>query len=591
MGLFPRFLKSKDITDEINKTFEGIETSAKTLSVDYLKRFSSDANDSDYFIVTSNTDWQVVLSPTWCTITPNYGTGNANVTVQVSENVGGERTGLIVLIGKDVIGSVILPVIQLSDVTPASTLIAGSISDFVAAGEIKTLTITSNTAWSVISYPAWVSLVNPSSGFGNGSIQITANPNSSGQRTGNIVIRGTGLTSDVVVPILQVSGVVASANYYVAPNGSDSNPGTLAQPFYSLNKLNTVISAGQTAYLRGGTYSYTTQQSISNKSGSAGNLIKIYNYPGETPIITRGAGYTAGDGVLFDNNDYIHIKGIEVTGFTQLDTSSLYIGFWVTNCTHCTFEQFNYHHNGGPMMFHYVNDQNLILNSDFHHNFDPLTGYGNADGCNPEFTIGTSNKFYGCRFWNNGDDGLDIFRSDGYVEVDNCWSWKNGYREDGTTTGGDGNGFKLGRTNTNLSTTKLRLIHNNLSFENRVCGFTDSEANCQMDIFNNTGYKNKIHSFEFFEYNIPFAVRNNIAHADLSGPISNRYPLNDDHNTWDTAITLNDDDFISLDTTGIDGPRQADGSLPILNFLKLRPTSDLVGAGVDLGYGLNIGAY
>lgn len=32
--------------------------------------------------------------------------------------------------------------------------------------------------------------------------------------------------------------------YYISPNGRDSNPGSLSQPFFTLNKAWTVISAG-----------------------------------------------------------------------------------------------------------------------------------------------------------------------------------------------------------------------------------------------------------------------------------------------------------------------------------------------------------
>jgi hypothetical protein len=59
---------------------------------------------------------------------------------------------------------------------------------------------------------------------------------------------------------------------------------------------------------------------------------------------------------------------------------------------------------------------------------------------------------------------------------------------------------------------------------------------------------------------------------------------------------LNDADFQSLDTTGITGARQADGSLPELKFARLVSTSDLIDAGVNVGLSYSgaapdIGAY
>ena len=48
--------------------------------------------------------------------------------------------------------------------------------------------------------------------------------------------------------------VVELADYYVSPDGSDTNPGTLAAPFATWRKLNEVLRPGQLAYIRGGTY-------------------------------------------------------------------------------------------------------------------------------------------------------------------------------------------------------------------------------------------------------------------------------------------------------------------------------------------------
>ena len=49
-----------------------------------------------------------------------------------------------------------------------------------------------------------------------------------------------------------------------------------------------------------------------------------------------------------------------------------------------------------------------------------------------------------------------------------------------------------------------------------------------------------------------------------------------------TGITASD--FVSLDETLLTVPRQADGSLPNTNFLKLAPSSKLINAGTDIGF-------
>ena len=59
-----------------------------------------------------------------------------------------------------------------------------------------------------------------------------------------------------------------AAEYYVSPTGSDSNPGTQASPFATVQKGANAASAGDTVWLRAGTYSITSQLSLS-KSGTS----------------------------------------------------------------------------------------------------------------------------------------------------------------------------------------------------------------------------------------------------------------------------------------------------------------------------------
>ena len=96
------------------------------------------------------------------------------------------------------------PVIRYSpiEVVETKTLSASPNElSFEATGPTKSITISSNTSWS-ISCPEWCSL-SAMSGLGNATISITAqaNPNKE-QRTGNIVITGDGVSS-VTIPLTQ----------------------------------------------------------------------------------------------------------------------------------------------------------------------------------------------------------------------------------------------------------------------------------------------------------------------------------------------------------------------------------------------------
>ena len=47
-------------------------------------------------------------------------------------------------------------------------------------------------------------------------------------------------------------------------------------------------------------------------------------------------------------------------------------------------------------------------------------------------------------------------------------------------------------------------------------------------------------------------------------------------------------DFLSVSSTGMDGARGSNGSLPVTNFLKLATGSDLINAGTNVGYGTDV---
>ena len=71
----------------------------------------------------------------------------------------------------------------------------------------------------------------------------------SGRRSALILGLVVGLWGAWMLPAAQ------AATYYVATNGSNNNPGTLARPFATLrHAAENVARAGDTILMRGGTY-------------------------------------------------------------------------------------------------------------------------------------------------------------------------------------------------------------------------------------------------------------------------------------------------------------------------------------------------
>lgn len=122
--------------------------------------------------------------------------------------------------------------------------------------------------------------------------------------------------------------VLAEVTYYVDINGSDENPGTEAQPWRTIQKAADKAVAGDTVYVKNGTYN---EQVWVNNSGSASKWIKFSAYPGDDVTID-GTGISM---IVNSNGDRwnglfnIHGKSyINVSGFRFVNSE--FSGFFVT---------------------------------------------------------------------------------------------------------------------------------------------------------------------------------------------------------------------------------------------------------------------
>jgi len=86
----------------------------------------------------------------------------------------------------------------------------------------------------------------------------------------------------LLVWLLGINSALAST-YYVATNGLDTAAGTLAAPFQTISKAASVMVAGDTCYVRGGTYRESVTPA---NSGTAGNPITYQAYANEAVTIS-----------------------------------------------------------------------------------------------------------------------------------------------------------------------------------------------------------------------------------------------------------------------------------------------------------------
>ncbi len=107
--------------------------------------------------------------------------------------------------------------------------------------------------------------------------------------------------------------------YYIdAVNGSNTNPGTEARPWATLQKAHGTLLPGQTVMVRKGTYTSATNYAVLaiNKSGLDGAPITYRNYPGERPLVKTTKGVN-NHGIEVRDAAYIVIDGFEVEGHVK----------------------------------------------------------------------------------------------------------------------------------------------------------------------------------------------------------------------------------------------------------------------------------
>jgi hypothetical protein len=251
-------------------------------------------------------------------------------------------------------------------------------------------------------------------------------------------------------------------------------------------------------------------------------------------------------------------------------------------------------------------------------------------GCHPDKAGNTGNIFIGCRAWWNSDDAWDFINSQEACTVRYSWAWYSGYKPDAIVNGqpvalaaGNGNGFKgggYGDPQTGVPPVPpAHVIEQNCAFYNKANGLYANHEIVNPLFYNNTSFNNgtdlnmlglngtTVTSVGFLRNNLAYS---NNGHGLLSN-MTNGGPISDQYNSWDTSVNVTPTaaDFQSVafappascpapfsaggtvcvppsDTTsfaGMASARQADGSLPVLPFLRLAAQSPLIDKGTNVG--------
>lgn len=269
----------------------------------------------------------------------------------------------------------------------------------------------------------------------------------------------------LIIILLTFMTALLSAQIYIAPTGNDvTGDGSIGNPYATLQEgINNVTSAGDTIFMRGGTYESLTKINYNpvagnGVNGTSSNYVVIMSYPGEWAVIDcarRVETYgmlngTYNQALLIQYAQYIKFKDFEIKNVFQLD-SVLTGAVSASYSRHLTFDHVvihqigergvyiesgawkSYYDDGDTEQVPYWNDNTYdttrFINMDIYDLCDSITnanGWDPGNGADAFKTIhyrGNHVIFEGCRMWNYTDDATDPSLINGAtVTIDNCWA-------------------------------------------------------------------------------------------------------------------------------------------------------------------------
>ena len=132
------------------------------------------------------------------------------------------------------------------------------------------------------------------------------------------------------VLILLAVQTVWAADYYVSKTGSDSNSGTEASPWLTIQKAANSALQGSTVNIKAGTYNEKVNVNV---SGSAATGYTTFQNYGTDAVILDGTGLSvSGDAAMLniDSKSYIRIKGLQVCNLKTSTKGAVPMGIFIT---------------------------------------------------------------------------------------------------------------------------------------------------------------------------------------------------------------------------------------------------------------------
>jgi len=161
--------------------------------------FGSGASSSS-LTITSNSSWSITDNASWLSVNTISGTGNATITVSATANTSAARNATITITYAGGLTKTV-SVSQAAGST-STLLVSPLIINYGSIAPLETVTVTSNTSWTVTKSASWIT-ISATSGTGNGTITVRGTKLLSGTRSGTVTIKTTDNTVTRIINIYQ----------------------------------------------------------------------------------------------------------------------------------------------------------------------------------------------------------------------------------------------------------------------------------------------------------------------------------------------------------------------------------------------------
>ena len=336
-------------------------------------------------------------------------------------------------------------------------------------------------------------------------------PSSTPAGVGNVTVKRASRVSKPL-PFSVTSGRV----YYLAPNGSDNNPGTLASPWATLENATAQLQPGDLLYLRGGSYSFA---SAVTSNGTAAAPITIQGYPGEQPLLIAPAGSARYD-TLSIQGSYLTFDHLRISDLVA-QASSVEI---IASAHDVTLSNCDIYGSLGVGMI-IAGSHNNFLRNRIHDN----GSYHKNEGI---YIEGAYNVLRGNLVYNNWDYGIQLYNelvtdgSEGHNLVEGNYVFHNGYGAKNAGISNDTAGMILSKGHAN------DIVRNNIFCDNAdwalqvELNLPNQQVSGNVSCYNHTG------GFFFPSPGSNNTFTNNISYNDAAPALSGMAPLVSDDNLY-----------------------------------------------------------